>query len=181
VQSLTESPVELLAAGVLVALLAVACVIDVRERRIPNALVAVVLVAGVLVTTALDPVWHGLWRAVAGAGLGLAIWLPGWLLRMMGAGDVKLFAAAGAWLGPMGAVNAAIMTAAFGGVLALAWLLMRRGRERTGSTLWAAAVAPRTLVAARSDPAAARDLVPYSLAITAGVLVQLAFPGLVVG
>ena len=46
--SLTKSPVELLAAGVLVLLLAIACVVDVRERRIPNALVAVVLVAGLL-------------------------------------------------------------------------------------------------------------------------------------
>jgi prepilin peptidase CpaA len=100
---------------------------------------------------------------------------------MMGAGDVKLFAAAGAWLGPAGAVNAAIAAAILGGVLALGWLLVRRGRSRTGATLWTAAVAPRTLMAARSDPAAVRDLVPYSLAITAGVVVQLAIPGLVVG
>jgi prepilin peptidase CpaA len=181
VASLTGSPAELVAAGVLVVLMAMACVMDVRERRIPNALVAVVLVAGVLATVALDPVLPGLWRALAGVGVGLAIWLPGWLLRMMGAGDVKLFAAAGAWLGPAGAVNAAIAAAILGGVLALGWLLVRRGRSRTGATLWTAAVAPRTLMAARSDPAAGRDLVPYSLAITAGVVVQLAIPGLVVG
>jgi prepilin peptidase CpaA len=175
------SPSGLAAAGALLALLASACVMDVRERRIPNKLVAFVLVIGVLVSTAVDPVVPGLLRAVSGAAIGLAIWLPGWLLRMMGAGDVKLFAAAGAWLGPAGAVNAAIAAAVIGGVLALVWMLRRRGRTRTGQALWAATAAPRTLLAARSDPASARDLVPYSVAIAAGVLVQLAFPGLIVG
>jgi prepilin peptidase CpaA len=169
------------AAGVLLLLLVVAIVFDLRERRIPNPLVATMLLAGVLVSTMLDPVVPGLLRAIAGAGIGLAIWIPGWLLRMMGAGDVKLFAAAGAWLGPAGTVNASIAAAVVGGALALVMMLRRRGRTRTGQALWVAAAAPRTLVTARSDPTAARELVPYSLAIAAGVLVQLAFPGLVVG
>ncbi|HSJ63297.1 MAG TPA: prepilin peptidase [Gemmatimonadaceae bacterium] len=175
------SPAGLAAASALLALLAFACVIDVRERRIPNRLVAAVLVIGVVVSTAVDPVVPGLLRAVGGAAIGLAIWLPGWLLRMMGAGDVKLFGATGAWLGPAGAVNAAIAAAVIGGVLALAWMLRRRGRTRTGQTLWAVTAAPRTLLTARSDPAAASDLIPYSVAIVAGVLVQLALPGLIVG
>ena len=133
--------------------MAMACITDVRQRRIPNPLVATVLVAGFLVSTAFEPVVPGMLRALAGVGVGLAIWIPGWLLRMMGAGDVKLFAAAGAWLGPSGTVNASIAAAVVGGLLALTWLLLRRGRTRTRETLWAAAVAPKTLVSARSDPA----------------------------
>lgn len=179
--SLTGSPAELAAAAVLSLLLVIACVTDVRARRIPNWLVAAILVGGVLVTTAFDPVIPGVLRAMAGVAVGLAIWLPGWLLRMMGAGDVKLFAAAGAWLGPAGAVNAAIVAAVLGGVLALIWLFLRRGGAGTRRTLWAAAVAPRTLVDARSDPKSMRELVPYSLAIAGGVVVQLAFPGLLLG
>lgn len=179
--TLSGSPAEVAAAVVLFAMLVIACVTDIRARRIPNWLVAVVLVVGVLVTTALDPVVPGLLRAVAGVAVGLVIWLPGWLLRMMGAGDVKLFAATGAWLGPAGAVNAAIASAVFGGALALIWLFVRRGRAGTRRTLWAAAVSPRTLVDARSDPNSMRELVPYSLAMTGGVLVQLVFPGFLVG
>lgn len=179
--ALLSSPWAIAAGALLMLLLGLACITDVRARRIPNWLVAAVLVAGILVSTAFDPVLPGLLRAFAGLGLGLAIWLPGWLLRMMGAGDVKLIAAAGAWLGPWGVVNASIVAAVAGGVMALIWLLWRRGRGRAGQTLWVAAAAPRTLLAARSDPEAARELVPYSLAIAAGVLVQLVSPGLVVG
>lgn len=178
---LRGSPAETAAAIALLVLLGAACATDVRQRRIPNPLVAATFVIGVIVATALDPVWPGLWRALAGAGVGLAIWLPGWLLRMMGAGDVKLFAAAGAWLGPLGAVNAALIAAVLGGVLAVAWMVKRRGGARTGQSLWAAAAAPRTLMDARGDPVRSRELVPYSLAITGGVLVQLVFPGLVIG
>ncbi len=169
------------AAGALLLLLAIACVTDVRRRRIPNSLVVIVFVAGILVTTALDPYLPGFIRAVGGAALGLSIWLPGWLLRMMGAGDVKLFSAAGAWLGPWGILNAAIIAALVGGVMALLWLVVVRGGIPTKNILWVGVVAPRTLVDARSDPARRRELVPYSLAITFGVAVQLVFPGLVLG
>jgi prepilin peptidase CpaA len=181
VATVNGSVAELVAAAVLLLLLVIACVSDIRARRIPNPLVATVLVGGFLVTTAFDPVVPGLLRAAAGVAVGLAIWLPGWLLRMMGAGDVKLFAASGAWLGPAGAVNAAVAAAVLGGALALIWLFARRGRAGTRRTLWAAAVAPRTLVDARSDPTSMRELVPYSLAIAGGVAVQLAFPGFLVG
>lgn len=179
--TLNGSTVELAAALVLSLLLVIACVSDIRARRIPNSLVAIVLVGGILATTAFDPVVPGLLRALAGVGVGLAIWLPGWLLRMMGAGDVKLFAATGAWLGPVGAVNAAIVAAVLGGVLALVWLFIRRGSAGARQTLWATAVAPRTLVDARSDPKRMRELVPYSLALAGGVIAQLAFPGLLLG
>lgn len=176
-----RSAADLAAGAVLILLLSIAVVFDLRERRIPNPLVATILVVGIAVTTGFDPVLPGLMRAVAGAGVGLLVWLPGWVLHVMGAGDVKLFSAAGAWLGPIGAVNAAIAAALVGGVLALVWMLAKRGGAQTGRTIWAASVAPRTLIASRSNLASTRDMMPYSLAITAGVIVQLVFPGLVVG
>lgn len=177
----TRSSVEVVAAGGLVILLALACYSDIRERRIPNPLPATVLLAGLVVSVAFDPVVPGLLRSLAGVGVGLVIWLPGWLARMMGAGDVKLFAAAGGWLGPLGAVNAALIAAISGGLLAIIWMLMVRGRAASGRTLWAIVASPRTMLEARSDPSRSRELVPYSLAITAGVVAQLVFPGLVVG
>jgi prepilin peptidase CpaA len=168
-------------AATLVILLIVACVIDIRARRIPNTLVATVLVLGVLVSTASDPVLPGLIRALSGASVGLVVWLPGWLLRMMGAGDVKLFAAAGAWLGPFGALNAALFAAVAGGVLALIWMFAVRGAAGTNRSLWSAVAAPRTLLNSRTDSTSTRELVPYSLAIAVGVGVQLARPGLLFG
>ena len=178
---MTRSPVELAAAAALLILLIVACVSDIRARRIPNKLVATVLVLGVLVSAASDPVMPGLLTALGGVSVGLVVWLPGWLLRMMGAGDVKLFAAAGAWLGPLGALNAALFAAVAGGILAFGWMFAVRGAAGTNRSLWAAVAAPRTLLSSRTDAINTRELVPYSLAITVGVGVQLARPGLLFG
>lgn len=70
-------------------------IIDLRWRRIPNWLVAL--------TIGLSLIWHGatgglagLWMSAAGLLVGTAVLLPFFLLRAMGAGDVKFFGALGA-------------------------------------------------------------------------------------
>jgi Flp pilus assembly protein protease CpaA len=74
-----------------------AAVIDLRTRRIPNALTGALAVLGVGIAAAkLGPV--GLGGALLGCALGLAFMLPGHVFGATGAGDVKLFAAAGALL-----------------------------------------------------------------------------------
>ena len=50
---------------------------------------------------------------------GIVLFLPFFLLRGMGAGDVKLLAALGAWLGPMQTIWLALFTSIAGGVMAL--------------------------------------------------------------
>jgi prepilin peptidase CpaA len=57
---------------------------------------------------------------VAGWGVGFAFFLPFFALGGMGAGDVKLLAALGAWLGPTQAVWLALFSLIAGGVLGLA-------------------------------------------------------------
>jgi prepilin peptidase CpaA len=95
-----------------------ATVCDFRTRRIPNRLTfgaAAVAFAYFLVTGGT----RTLLASVAGWGIGLALFLPFFLLRGMGAGDVKLLAAFGAWLGPWQVVWTALYGAVAGGVLAL--------------------------------------------------------------
>jgi prepilin peptidase CpaA len=72
----------------------------------------------------------GLLKAVAGLTVGLAIFLPFFLLRGMGAGDVKLLAALGAWLGPGNVFWLAIYTSLIGGVMAVA-VAFARGYLKT--------------------------------------------------
>ena len=60
----------------------------------------------------------GLGLSLGGWLVGCALFLPWFLLRGMGAGDVKLLAALGAWLGPRDALWIA--------------LLCRPGRRRVG-------------------------------------------------
>lgn len=174
------SPVQM-AAGVLFSLLlAIACVTDLRSRRIPNTLVLATLVTGIACSIAFAPVLPGLGRSLAGAATGLVIWLPFWLLKKIGAGDVKLFAAIGAWLGPTNSVTAALAAAILGGVLTVLWLVWEQGIGRTaqGLVLGAASVqsgvkAPRLLVVE------SRKRVPYGIALAAGGALVAWLPGLV--
>jgi prepilin peptidase CpaA len=125
--------------------LAVATFTDLRSRRIPNWLVLPFLAAGIAVSPWRADwhgnghgAWHGLGQCFAGMGLGfllmgLLFWVGG-----MGAGDVKLFTAIGAWVGPMQLFFAFITTAIVGGILILCWiayLKVFKGLLRSASDL----------------------------------------------
>ena len=100
--------------------LTVATFTDLRNRRIPNWLVFPFLLAGITVSGWLHG-WHGIGQSLAGLGVGLLIY--GFLYWMggMGAGDVKLCAAIGAWIGPEQLFIALVITAIAGGIMALCW------------------------------------------------------------
>jgi prepilin peptidase CpaA len=116
--------------AVLFCLLVLAAVIDVRRHRIPNWLTGSGLVFG-LVYSAFVPFWrdHGFLWSLYGAALGFGVLFPLWLMRMMGAGDVKLMAMAGSLLGLHAAIPALIATLITGGVFALAFAI-RHSRLR---------------------------------------------------
>jgi len=112
--------------AVLAAGLAAAVVIDIRIRRIPNWLTALMTGAGLaMAATGLSGVTTG--QAFLGFGLGLLLMLPGYALGATGAGDVKLMAAVGAMVGPAVVFTAFLCTAVTGGVFAL-FVAARRGR-----------------------------------------------------
>jgi len=95
-----------------------ACAWDLRTRRLPN-----VLTFGSAATALAFSMVAGGPRAfawsLAGWAVGGAVFLPVFLLRGMGAGDVKLLAALGAWIGPLTVLWAALYGALAGGVLAV--------------------------------------------------------------
>jgi prepilin peptidase CpaA len=168
----------LAAGGVFTLLLGYACVSDLRTRRIPNRLVLTLLLTGLAFAILSRPALPAVLAAVSGFALGLAIWLPFYLLRMLGAGDVKLFAAAATWLGPMQTVHAAILAALAGGVLALLYLLWTRMIKDalTGMVGWAIAV--RYAGWRNPVPATqARHQLPYGVALAAGAALTAWFPG----
>ena len=130
----------------LAGMLATATIEDVRSRRIPNVLVALGLIAG-LALSAL-PGGAGLLNASAGIAIGAAAFMPLYLMGGMGAGDVKLMAAVGAFVGGPAALVAAIYALAAGGALSLA-----------------AAFAVK------------QQRVPFAAAIAAGTAAQIFFAG----
>ena len=111
----------------LLAVLAIAAAgFDLRRRRIPNWLNAAGALSGLL-WNGWAHGWPGVLHASFGLAVGLGLYLPLWLLHARGAGDVKLFAAAGAIAGPANAVWLFVFTAILGGIAALA-LVTIRGR-----------------------------------------------------
>ena len=96
----------------------VAAAWDVATRRIPNALTFGAALAG-LAFHAWVGGWSGAAMALGGWGAGVALFLPVFVLGGMGAGDVKLLGAVGAWLGPVGALWVALYSGIAGGVIGL--------------------------------------------------------------
>jgi prepilin peptidase CpaA len=104
---------------VALAIAACACVTDIRSRRIPNLLTFGGALAGVLFHVMTDST-HGLLISTTGWVVGLIVYLLPFLLGGLGAGDVKLVAALGAWLGPQAVAWLALYAGVAGGVAALA-------------------------------------------------------------
>jgi len=104
------------------AVLVVATFTDVRSRRIPNWLVAPFLLAGIGMAGWLHG-WQGVGMSLAGAGLGLLAYGVLFWMGGMGAGDVKLCAAIGAWIGPWQLLISLVFTGLAGGAMVLMWAL----------------------------------------------------------
>ena len=151
----------------------IAAIVDVQQHRIPNWLTYPGIVLG-LALRAVFFGWKGLASAVEGCFLAGGIMLVFYLVRAMGAGDVKLMAALGSIVGPQHAVVVLLATAICGGLLGIAYAIYR---GRIGSTLknvgsvlrfhaWAGLQAHPDLNL--DNPAALR--MPYGLAIALGML-----------
>lgn len=114
---------------VLVLVVLVAAIYDARFRRIPNWVVLIGLILGLGLNTFLFE-WTGLRSSLLGLGLAFLIYFPLYLLRGMGAGDVKLMASIGALAGPANWFGIFVLTAVLGGVAAIALLLAKHQLTR---------------------------------------------------
>jgi prepilin peptidase CpaA len=166
----------LVLAGILIVILVVATFADLRTRRIPNWLTFGAVLVGIAMQFFLAG-FAGAGIALAGFFVGLACFLPSYLFGALGAGDVKLMAAAGCFLGPIPAVVAALASVIAGGLLALVRIAWRGGLPALGARYGAMVLnllSTRRLVylgPAQDEPAAERF--PYALAIATGTLVSL--------
>lgn len=104
--------------SIAVAIALVAVATDLKSRRIPNLLTFGAAFTAVIVH-AYAAGWSGVGVALAGWLVGAAFFFPLFALGGMGAGDVKLLAAVGAWLGPGATVWVALYSSIAGGVMAL--------------------------------------------------------------
>ena len=162
----------------LLLLLALGSWVDLRAHRIPNAIV----LSGVLLAFALhglDGGPRGLGATLAGMLVAGGLLLPFHLGGGMGAGDVKLMAMVGAFLGPVGVLPAVAMTLVAGALLGVAVPLAAQAvHARFGLRLLASTQAemPPRWRPESVEPGRARTLrFPYAVAIVAGTLGSLWF------
>jgi prepilin peptidase CpaA len=101
---------------------------DLRRGAISN-WVNLTAIAGGLLYHSIHQGWRGLASSSGGAVLGFAVFLVVYAMGGMGGGDVKLMAAFGALLGPLGILTAAVLTSVIGGLMAAASLALRRRRK----------------------------------------------------
>ena len=137
-----------------------AAVIDVRTRRIPNALTSAAALVALVVHLPAGPlaVAVALGAMIAAFLVGSVVFSAGWF----GGGDVKLIAAACGLAGAPGAVSLVLFVLVAGALLALA-SATARGRL-------VALVRSTASVAARGG-ASERTLLPYGVAIAGGSIV----------
>jgi len=129
--------------GFLFAVLLIAVFKDLKERRVPNLLL---VIGGVgALTTSLLMQSIPIQTLLAGGVVGVLVFLPFYAMSAMGAGDIKLMAIVGMYLGVKGVLISALFAALAGGLLALGFAISR----------------PRAQL-------------PYAVAILAGVIAYVA-------
>lgn len=87
----------------MVATTAAAAVLDVKKFTVPNWLTLPLCLLGMIYHTALSG-YAGLAFSVTGLVVGFLLLLVFFVIGAMGAGDVKLLAGVGAWLGPVNTI-----------------------------------------------------------------------------
>lgn len=165
------------------AILVEAAVIDGLKLRVPNWLTFHLVIAGLIFAA-----WsHGgagfLW-ALAGMAVGLATLLPLYSIGGMGAGDVKLMAGVGAWMGPMVTLWAFATSAVVGGLMALAmvawsgqyvhhWVQL----QAIGNEILTVRN-PEKLAATAAARKPTMKLLPYGIPLAVGSIAYFAYAGL---
>jgi prepilin peptidase CpaA len=168
--------------AVLVAVFSALCAtIDYRTKRIPNWLTMPAAVMG-LAYSSLAPGGVGIGWSLAGFAVGLSLLMVPWLLGGGGMGDVKMLAALGAWLGPIGilvAFGLGSVLAAFGMVAVLACSMFTDGYSHTRKRYVATAVngggASGDDGVASAGPRKVRRVLPFAVPMAVSTWMVLAW------
>jgi len=165
---------------VLIGMLVLAAWIDIREHRVPNALV----IAGLCFAIPyqglhpVDVIGNGWLFASAGCLVGFLSLFPLYMIGATGAGDVKLMAMVGAFVGPLGAFSSALLTFAAGGLLAVSVLLWKRRLRRALCNVYHLTMAnvigaPAGCMNFTISGSDSTGKLPYAVAIAAGTTTYL--------
>jgi prepilin peptidase CpaA len=163
--------------AILLTVVLIAALLDVKKRKIPNALTFPAMAVG-LIVQALAAGGGGVLSGVLGLIIGTGLFFVIYLMGAIGAGDAKLIGAVGAFVGPKGILMVVLFTALAGGLYALFLLLFFRSRTKgalksIGQTFVIFALAKRLEFGPEGQNKDAPKLC-YGIAIAAGTAVYVA-------
>lgn len=115
----------LLLHSILWLLVGLAAAWDISQRRIPNRLIAIGLVSGIVLQTQIGGL-AGLGLSLLGAACGLGLLIGPFALRVLGGGDVKLTIVCGVFLGWLGVVEVTLVASVLNGLLSLGIVMSSR-------------------------------------------------------
>ena len=156
-----------------------ASIIDYRERRVPNWLNAALAAAGILAQYSYFG-WSGVGTALARLGVGFGVLIVPWAMHAMGAGDVKLMAAIGAWFGPLLTLLSFAVGGLIGGVMAVIMIVASGKLSQATANfgiIWAKCTRLSTAfseVGSVKSFGSTTTLLPYGIPLTIGSLLILA-------
>jgi prepilin peptidase CpaA len=162
-----------------------AAVIDGLKLRVPNWLTFHLIIAG-LALAAWSHGLAGLVWALEGAALGLALLLPLYAIGGMGAGDVKLLAGVGAWVGPAVTMWAFATSAVVGGLMAVFMVVWSGDYIRHWVQMQAIGHEiltvrnPAKLAAAAAARKPNMMLLPYGIPLAVGSIAYFVYAGLLI-
>lgn len=113
----------------LVALLVLAALFDLRERRVPNALTVTGAAAALCIRLVWG--WGSVMEGAEGMVLAVLVGLAPFVLGLLGGGDVKLLGAVGAFVGMHRLFGALLLVGVVGGLLAMLEATRQRALLRT--------------------------------------------------
>jgi prepilin peptidase CpaA len=146
--------------------------VDIRYRRIPNNLVVLTMMVGLIVNTIFGGI-HGLLASLGGSALAFGLMFLLHAFGTMGAGDVKLFAAIGAVFGSSLVFPTLVIVALTGGVLAICQMIYARRVTTTmfGVFQFFYGLLPGQRVPRFEVPANHSYTLPYAVPICFGSLI----------
>lgn len=165
-----------------VVLLVAAC-IDGWKLKVPNWLTFPFVLTGWIHGFAVAG-WTGLGESLLGTAVGLALLLPAYAIGGMGAGDVKLLAGVGAWVGAVITFYAFCVSAVVGGILAVAMIAYRRSWYQHYANLlvmfheFTTVRQPTKLAALAAERKPTMVLLPYGIPLAIGSIGYFFWAGL---
>lgn len=173
----------LLVSWLVTGILVVAAVIDGWKLKVPNWITFPMIIGGWIASGAMFG-WAGLGWSLFGTVVGLALLMPAYAVGGMGAGDVKLLAGVGAWVGATHTFWAFLVSALVGGVIAVGMVLYRRkwrhhqAQFRAILTEFLVIRDPNQLSAIAAERKSTMMLLPYGIPIAIGTIGYLACQGM---